>query len=99
MPELRSFKLRTGKSIDFVQKIAGEDYRKFGVLLLEDETEVNIYEKNYHQQMERIVDRILGAWLSGRGRYPVTWQTLVNVFRELNCKTLVDTIEMQYINY
>ena len=42
---------------------------------------------------ERINVDILKKWLSGRGRQPVTWTTLVEVLHECQLSTLASDIE------
>ena len=42
---------------------------------------------------ERINTEILQEWLTGRGKQPVTWVTLVEVLRDIEFSTLADEIE------
>ena len=95
MPQLRSFKLRTGDTIDFVNKV-GINYRKFGQLLLQDSNEVDILEASCHQKPKCIVDRLLGDWINGRGRLPVTWETLEYVLDEAELSILAHDVRGQY---
>ena len=42
---------------------------------------------------EQINIEILKQWLTGRGKQPVTWATLVEVLRDIKLCTLADDIE------
>ncbi len=94
MTQLRSFKLRTGKTIDFASNIV-LDYRKVGQLLLEGSNDVDILETSHHHETKDIADRILKDWLSGKGKLPVTWGTLIDVIEESGLSSLVYDIEGQ----
>ena len=97
MTQLRSFKLRTGTTIDFVSGIA-RDYRKVGQLLLKGSNDVDILEMSYHYQAMDIADRILVDWLSGKGKLPVTWGTLIDVLQECGLSILVYDVEGQLLD-
>ena len=57
----------------------GTDYEKFGTLLLEDEkgNKVKNIKVSEHGDPVDITVEILKQWLQGKGKEPVTWQTLV----------------------
>ena len=42
---------------------------------------------------EQINTEILQEWLTGRGKKPVTWTTLVEVLRDIKLSTLAGDIE------
>ena len=42
---------------------------------------------------EQINTEILQEWLTGRGKKPVTWTTLVEVLRDIELSTLAGDIE------
>ena len=42
---------------------------------------------------EEIDTEILQEWLTGRGKQPVTWTTLVEVLRDIELSTLAGKIE------
>ena len=42
---------------------------------------------------EEINKEILREWLTGRGKQPVTWATLVEVLRDIKLTTLASDIE------
>ena len=49
--------------------------------------------EKYHQDPVEIVTAIYKEWISGTGRQPATWQTLVGVLREIEQNSLADDIE------
>ena len=73
----------------------GPEYEKFGTLLLEDEmgNKVNSIVKSKHYIPVDITVEILKQWLQGKGRKPVTWQTLVKCLRDMKMHVLADNIE------
>ena len=73
----------------------GPDYEKFGTLLLEDNkgNKVDSIAKSKHYIPVNITVEILKQWLQGKGRKPVTWQTLVKCLRDTNLNALADDIE------
>ncbi len=89
--QLRSFKLNDNRVIDIVTEV-GSNYKKFGELLLESETEVNIIEMSSHYDPKTIVDKILCEWIAGKGRHPLTWQTLVDTIEESDLRTLASDL-------
>ena len=48
--------------------------------------------KNYNNA-EQINTEILQEWLTGRGKQPVTWTTLVEVLRDIELSALASDIE------
>ena len=46
-----------------------------------------------HYDAEQINTEILQEWLSGRGKQPVTWTTLVEVLHDIELSTLAGDIE------
>ena len=88
LPQLISFEGRTS----IPQKISNE-YYKFGILLLEDSTgAVTQKIKHKHSSLDRINMEILRQWIEGRGKQPVTWETLIEVIREINLIVLAQEI-------
>jgi len=69
-------------------------YSLFGIFLLEDSTEARIkaIELNCHGDPERISIEIVKEWLCGRGKHPVTWNTLVKVLFAIGFATLAAEI-------
>lgn len=69
-------------------------YYQFGVLLLKDETGARM-EAIIHKHMkdvEQINQEILKQWIAGKGEEPVTWETLVEVLRDVELTNLASDI-------
>ena len=49
--------------------------------------------RKHHYDAEEINTEILHEWLTGRGKQPVTWTTLVEVLRDTELSTLAGEIE------
>ena len=79
--------------IDSAKKIA-TDYKLFGTQLLKDSdgSKVRIIEMK-HQDPVDITVEILEQWLQGRGRMPITWQTLIKCLRDTELNVLADDME------
>ena len=95
MTELRSFKLKNGLTVDFVTKI-GILYKEFGAHILREKNEVDIIEHGCHFQAKCIVDGILGDWLKGKGKRPVTWGTFVECLEKSNLSLLAEEVRGQF---
>ena len=89
---LRHFPLKNS-FIDIAQKIA-TDYKLFGTQLLKDGdgSKVCIIEMKNGDPVDITVE-ILEQWLQGRGRRPVTWQTLIECLRDTDLNVLADNME------
>ena len=76
-----------------VPEIVGTKYKKFGTLLLNDDTGIQVdnIEDECRGRLERINTKILQGWLVGKGR-SVTWNTLVTILRDCNLDFLADQI-------
>ena len=73
----------------------GTKYHEFGILLLDDTTgdKVHNLEHKYREDAERINTEILQEWVAGRGKQPVTWETLTEVLCDVELCTLASDIE------
>ena len=80
--------------INIAEKISIK-YHDFGLLLLDDPngTRVRNMELKYNQDAERINKEILQEWATGRGKKPVSWETLTEVLRDIELCTLASEIE------
>ena len=80
--------------INIAEKISTK-YHDFGLLLLDDHngTRVRNMELKYNQDAERINKEILQEWATGRGKKPVSWETLTEVLRDIELCTLASEIE------
>ena len=90
---LRLFPVLNGH-IDIAAEI-GTKYDKFGTLLLEDKigNKVDSIAKSKHYITVDITVEILKQWLQGKGRRPVTWQTLVKCLRDTDLNTLAGNMK------
>ena len=93
LPECIRFQGRE-RRINVPQEI-GTKYHEFSILLLDDSTggKVHNLEHKYREDAERINTEILQEWVAGRGKQPVTWETLIEVLRDVELCTLAGDIE------
>ena len=93
LPTMRYFPVKD-EHIDIAEKI-GADYKRFGQLILNDDdgTKVNNIEVFKRGDPVPIADEILHQWRLGKGKKPVTWQTLVECLRATGLNVLADKIE------
>ena len=80
LQELITFRGRE-RTINIPQEI-GVHYVTFGTLLLENYKRVQAIEREHTKNAERINMEILQEWVEGRGKQPVTWDTLVDILRD-----------------
>ena len=73
----------------------GTQYVQFGTCLLNDKngSKVRNMAHKHSNDAERINTEILQEWMTGRGKQPVTWATLVEVLRDVNLPALAHDIE------
>ena len=93
LDDLRNFPVNGG-FIDIAVQI-GSEYGRFGTLLLKDEnggTVKNIEMEKRGHPVDITVE-ILRQWLQGKGREPVTWQTLVECLQDANLNVLASSIK------
>ena len=81
--------------MDIVIEI-GPEYEKFGTLLLEEKMGNKVKNIKISERGDpvNITVEILKQWLQGKGRKPVTWQTLVTCLRATDLNVLADNIEI-----
>ena len=79
------------RRINVPQEI-GVKYYQFGLLLLENDAIRSIAHK-HREDPERINIEVLEEWVAGRGKHPVTWQTLTQILRDIELCTLAADIE------
>ena len=82
------------RKINIPQEI-GIKYRQFGVFLLQDDngTRVDSIAHKHMNDAEQINKEVLEEWIAGRGKHPVTWQTLAEVLHGIKLRTLAREIE------
>ena len=78
-----------------VMECIGTNYEILGTLLLNDNTGAitAAIVDECRRNAFRINYQILQQWIQGRGRQPVTWDTLVGVLRSIKLSELASTIE------
>ena len=93
LPDCISFEGRERK-INIPQEI-GTKYNNFGILLLEDTTgdKVRNIEHKYSKDAERINTEILRDWIAGKGKQPVSWETLTEVLCAIDLSILAGDIK------
>ena len=79
------------RRINIPQEI-GVKYYQFGLLLLENDTIRSIAHK-HKEDAERVNIEVLEEWVAGRGKHPVTWQTLTQVLSDIELRTLAAEIK------
>lgn len=80
-------------NINLAEQI-GTDYKYFGIVILEDKMGdlTDAAEKRHHLIAKDINTDIFTQWLRGRGRKPVSWDTLVKVLQEIGLQTLAEDV-------
>ena len=73
----------------------GSNYSQFGILLLNDlnGTKVSNIEYKHRGDAMQINTEILREWATGRGKQPVSWETLTEVLRNIGLGALASEIE------
>ena len=68
---------------------------QFGIHLLKDETAASVLsiQTKHCGDAEKLNIEILQEWLTGRGKQPVTWDTLTNTLRDVGLAVLASDIE------
>ena len=92
--ELLQFTCTDGGKINIPVEISTR-HMKFGTLLLDDRNGSRVRNLVYehHYKVEEINTAILQEWVIGKGKQPVTWETLVEVLRNIELSTLAGEIE------
>ena len=73
----------------------GTRYPKLGILLLEDDKGVLVdsLRSEYLLNAEEITRAIFQRWITGTGRKPTTWRTLVDALRQCQLAAQADAID------
>ena len=81
------------RRINIGQEI-GTKYSTFGTLLLEERTgeRVGAIAQKHMYNSEQASLEFLQEWIAGRGRHPVTWNTLIEVLHDIELSTLAREI-------
>ena len=93
LPKLLKFPCKR-RSVNIASEI-GAKYTTFGILLLDDQTGARIttIARKHANDGEQINLEILLEWLQGRGTKPVTWETLVEILKDMELSELAKDIE------
>ena len=74
-----------------------DKWKQFAMRLHFEYNDIRRIEKDNHFQQVDACLSVVGEWLSGEGRRPVTWRTLISVLNEIECselaKDVVSTLE------
>ena len=83
-----------GRTVNIPQEI-GSNYNYFGLHLLDDPNGIRVHnmEHKHREDAERINTEILREWAMGRGKKPVSWETLTQVLRDIELGALASEIE------
>jgi len=92
LPLLLEFPSNAG-SVNIVERV-GTNYEMLCTLLLNDDTGAitDAIIEECRGNAPNINYKVLQKWIQGRGRQPVTWDTLVGVLRSINLSELANTI-------
>ena len=74
----------------------GSNYSQFGILLLNDPNgnRVSNIEYKHRGDTVQISTEILREWATGRGKQPVSWETLTEVLCNIGFSALASEIEV-----
>ena len=92
MPELIRFRGRE-RHINIPQQIS-TNFWNFGILLLDDGDGARLRSiiHECRENPEQINMKVLEEWIAGRGKHPVSWDTLIEVLEDINLCTLASDI-------
>ena len=82
------------KNLNIIQRTSTR-YTKLAMYLLDDDNceIVDCLKEKYRGDPEEIVTAVYKKWINGAGRKPVTYQTLVDVLRDIELTSLAEEIE------
>ena len=83
--------------LNIIQSI-GTWYPTLGILLLEDDSGVLVdaLRSEHLLNVEAITRAIFQRWITGTGRKPTTWRTLVDVLRQCQLAAQADAIDAYF---
>ena len=93
-PTIRSLLSIFVGQLNIIQSI-GTRYYNLGIFLLEDDNGelVDALTSEHQHNAEAITRAIFKRWITGTGRKPTTWRTLVGVLRECQFAAQADAID------
>ena len=80
---------RVVKVIDGV----AHEWKKFATRLYFGFNEIKRVEKDCHYQQLDACQQVVGEWLSGRGRRPTSWSTVIEALNEIELGELAKDLE------
>ena len=82
------------KIVNIIQKTS-TSYSQLGMHLLDDDNceIIDVLKEKCHHDPVEIITAVYKKWISGTGKKPTTWQTLIGVLREIELNSLADEIE------
>ena len=94
LPKLLNLKTSSGRTVNILKQI-GTHYTTLGPLLLNDDNGAITYAivRQQHHNADEINRDILTRWLMGRGKWPVTWSTLISVLKDVGLTELAQVIQ------
>lgn len=80
-------------NVNLLQEL-GTKYKSFGTLLLEDSTgsKMAAIEHALGRNVEDINYRVFQDWISGSGKKPVSWNSLVGVLQDVKMESLATSV-------
>ena len=83
-----------GKNLNIIQKTSIH-YANLGMILLDDKNQEKVdgLKMKHCNDPVDIVTAIYKMWINGTGRKPVTWQTLIDVLKDIELSSLAEEIE------
>ena len=94
-PTIRDLMSITVGQLNIIQSI-GTRYYDLGIPLLEDDNGVLVdaLTSQHQHNAEAITRAIFQRWITGTGRKPTTWRTLVDVLRQCQLAAQADVINV-----
>ena len=90
--ELQRLKGRGGSEIRVIKSVAHQ-WDELAIALHFDHEEKSAIQRNTHFQVEAACEEVLGEWLNGGHRTPVTWETLLEALRDCEFIVLATNLE------
>lgn len=94
MPKLHQldFLERNGRTVRVIKKIAAA-WDEVALCLHFEASNISRIERDHHQQSVQASRAVFSEWLEGRGRQPITWQTLIMALKEAELQTVSSDLE------
>ena len=82
-----------GKVVKVIEHVAST-WNKVALRLHFNYHDVNRISRDFHQQSVQAISAVLTEWLEGKGRKPVTWETLILALKEGEYLTIANDLEV-----